>query len=77
MAFGNFRITTEKGYIIDGKLDGTTNLGSHRKPVEDCEDCNRKGHMEGYLRGRIDDPNNEYGSFGELSCTYIINFTNS
>jgi hypothetical protein len=32
-----------------GQLSGVTNAGTHRRPLPDCEPCDRRGHMEGRL----------------------------
>lgn len=42
------------GGNIEGRMRGITNAGTHRRPpLDDCEPCNVRGHMEGQLEGKI------------------------
>ena len=38
---------------VSGRMQGTTNNGTHRNPLMKCERCDARGHMEGVLNGRI------------------------
>ena len=44
-----YRWETRSGEVIEGRMRGITNAGSHRE----CEKCDVLGHMEGVLGGRI------------------------
>jgi hypothetical protein len=37
------------GSTLIGQLSGVTNAGTHRRPLAECEPCDRRGHMEGRL----------------------------
>lgn len=50
---GTFKWASRAGDIT-GRMRGTTNAGTHRKPpLGRCEPCNVKGRMQGVLDGRI------------------------
>lgn len=50
---GEFRWRS-KGLVIEGRLRGMTNVGTHRRPAfDDCQECHSPGMMEGVLCGRI------------------------
>lgn len=36
-----------------GSMSGTTNAGTHRRPLMDCERCEEPGHMEGFMEAVV------------------------
>jgi hypothetical protein len=54
-----------------GQLSGVTNAGTHRKPLPDCEPCDRRGHMEGRLDAIVVDGDHK-GC--RLVAAYAIDF---
>lgn len=73
---GKFQLSSISGTIVRGQLWGTTNAGTHRKPISDCEPCDLKGHMEGRLAGEIQEGENlliDCRVFG----SYMIKFDHS
>jgi hypothetical protein len=54
-----------------GQMTGTTNAGTHRSPVVQCERCEEPGHMEGCLEAVVIEGQSE-GC--RLVATYAIEF---
>lgn len=42
-----------RGARVAGHMAGITNAGTHREPLDGCEPCDIRGHMEGRLDGDI------------------------
>ena len=60
------------GGNVEGRMRGTTNAGTHRRPpLDDCEPCNVRGHMEGQLEGRI--VNGPHKGC-RVRASYVINY---
>ena len=57
--------------MIRGRMKGITNAGTHRKPLDACEQCDQRGHMEGRLDGKI-----VRGKLKgcRISASYVINY---
>lgn len=63
------------GMIVEGRLSGTINAGTHREPVfDDCQRCHEPGVMEGVLRGRIVKSKDERLLGCVLVASYRIRF---
>ena len=50
--YGKFELFSITGIVVNGRMWGITNAGTHHKPVTDCERCDQRGHMEGQTSGR-------------------------
>ena len=59
------------GGTLVGKMAGTTNAGTHREPLDKCERCDVRGHMEGRLDAVVTDGEHK-GS--RLLASYCIRF---
>lgn len=49
---GDFRWEWERTLVF-GRMSGTTNAGTHHRPVLDCQDCKAPGFLQGRLCGSI------------------------
>jgi hypothetical protein len=54
-----------------GRMSGMTNLGTHRSPLAPCEQCDRRGHMEGRLDAVVVDGDHKGCC---VRATYVIDF---
>ncbi|MGI9436116.1 MAG: hypothetical protein ACR2Q4_15025 [Geminicoccaceae bacterium] len=54
-----------------GRMEGMTNIGTHRRPVAHCENCHEPGHMEGCMDAVIVKGKHK-GC--RIKATYLINF---
>ena len=64
---GRYRWLSNNGDLIEGRMRGITNAGTHR----DCEKCDRRGHMEGVLGGKIVEGKHK-GC--RVRASYVINY---
>ena len=51
--YGNFKVIDNSRNIIEGKILGLTNMGTHHERISNCERCDQLDHMEGTLDGNI------------------------
>ena len=65
--FAKYRWETQSGHVIEGRMRGITNAGTHR----DCERCDRRGHMSGVLGGKIVEGEHK-GC--RVRASYVINY---
>ena len=59
------------GSLAIGRMHGMTNVGTHRRPIDNCEECHEPGHMEGCLEAVIIKGKHR-GC--RIQATYVINF---
>ncbi|MGI9420137.1 MAG: hypothetical protein ACR2RA_20115 [Geminicoccaceae bacterium] len=57
--------------VAIGKMHGVTNAGTHRRPIDNCENCHEPGHMEGCIEAVIVKGKHK-GC--RICATYVINF---
>jgi len=67
---GRFKWAGSASTLI-GRMSGVTNAGTHRAPAQDCEPCDRGGHMEGRLDAVVVDGEHQ-GC--RVLATYVIEF---
>lgn len=67
---GKFEWKTNVMTLI-GQISGTTNAGTHRMPVRDCESCHQVGNLQGRLDAVIVDGELKDG---RVLASYLITF---
>lgn len=71
---GTFQWRTSAG-IVQGRLQGMTNEGTHREPAFDgCQKCGDVGVMEGRLCGRLIRPTDEKLAGIQITAAYRFRF---
>ena len=71
---GQFRMDGNSDTYVLGYLRGTTNAGTHHRPLHQCESCDIKGHMEGQLNGIVYNKK-DVRTMDCLLATYALEFT--
>jgi hypothetical protein len=70
---GLFRLDGNSDSYIIGQLRGVTNAGTHHSPLQECESCDIKGHMEGELNGTVYNKE-DIRTMDRLMATYALEF---
>ncbi len=72
---GEFVWTGAGSLVIEGQISGTTNVGTHRRPVfKACQKCGEQGVMEGRLCGRVTKTENPKLKDCQVVASYRISF---
>lgn len=70
---GLFKLGGNSDTYVLGQLRGITNAGTHHRPLQECESCDIKGHMEGQLNGIIYNKK-DVRTMDRLLATYALEF---
>jgi hypothetical protein len=70
---GLFRLEGNSEIYVIGHLRGITNTGTHHIPLQQCESCDIKGHMEGQLNGTVYNKK-DVRTMDRLLATYALEF---